>query len=225
MKHLIKEIRIEDRPRERLEKHGANSLSNYELLAILLRTGYKDVSAIMLSQDLLLSISNLQDLSEISISELTKIKGIGKAKAVQIIAAIELGKRINTPFESKFRLNSPKTTYLYFKEEMQNLSQEHLICLYLNSKSDLIDKKAISIGTVNKTLFHPRDILKWAVKFSAVGIILIHNHPSGNPNPSAGDISMTNLIIKAAELIDVKIIDHIIIGKNRFYSFSEKDKI
>ncbi|MGI6709903.1 MAG: RadC family protein [Bacilli bacterium] len=223
MSYLLKEIPVEDRPRERLEKNGPASLSNYELLAILLRTGYKEVSVLDLAKEIILKIEKLQKLSEITITELTEIKGIGKAKAIEIIAAIELGKRINKPILNNAKLDNAKLVYLLFKEEMQNLSQEHFKCIYLNSKSEIIEKKLLSIGSSNITIFNPKDILKWGIKLSAVGIILVHNHPSGDPLPSRADIKMTDAIINAAKMVDIKVVDHIIIGKEKYYSFNENN--
>jgi len=225
MRFLLKDIPVEDRPRERLEKYGPNVLSNYELLAIILRTGYKEVSVLDLSKDVLLKIEKLHKLSEITIAELKGIKGIGKAKAIEIIAAIELGKRINTPLLNEIKLNSARATYLLVKEEMQNLSQEYFMCIYLNSKSEIIEKRILSIGTSNITIFHPRDILKWAIKLSASGIILVHNHPSGDPSPSNADIKVTKEIVNASKLVDIKIVDHIVIGKEKYYSFNESNII
>ncbi|MDD3382285.1 MAG: DNA repair protein RadC [Bacilli bacterium] len=225
MRFLLKDIPVEDRPRERLEKYGPNVLSNYELLAIILRTGYKEVSVLDLSKDVLLKIEKLHKLSEITITELKGIKGIGKAKAIEIIAAIELGKRINTPLLNEIKLNSARATYLLVKEEMQNLSQEYFMCIYLNSKSEIIEKRILSIGTSNITIFHPRDILKWAIKLSASGIILVHNHPSGDPSPSNADIKVTKEIVNASKLVDIKIVDHIVIGKEKYYSFNESNII
>lgn len=225
MSNLLKDIPVEDRPRERLEKNGPTSLSNYELLAILLRTGYKEVSVLDLAKKVLFKIEKLQKLSEITITELTEIKGIGKAKAIEIIAAIELGKRINKPILNNTRLNNAKLVYLLVKEEMQNLSQEYFKCIYLNSKSEIIEKKLLSIGSSNITIFNPKDILKWGIKLSAAGIILVHNHPSGDPSPSKVDIEMTNEIVNASKLVDIKVVDHIVIGKGKYYSFNENNII
>ena len=141
------------------------------------------------------------------------------------MAAIELGKRVKEPSIPQYRIVNPLDTFRYLQQNMQHLTQESLVCLYLNTKSEVISMRTITIGTLNQTIFHPRDILKWGIKHSAAGIILAHNHPSGDPYPSANDIEATKKIVEAAKTIDIKIIDHIIIGKNKFFSFLENKKI
>lgn len=221
MSLMLHELPTSERPRERLIKYGPKSLSNYELLAILLRTGTKDKSVIDLAKSLLSQVENINMLNDITISELTKIKGIGHVKAVELLAAIELGKRINTPIVLNQVIDTPKKAYLLIKDEMQHLTQENLVCLYLNTKSELIAKKLITIGTLSQTIINPRDIFKWAFKLSALAIIIIHNHPSGNPLPSEPDILMTRKIVEAARTVDLLIVDHIIVGKNQYFSFQE----
>lgn len=225
MSFLVKEMPINERPRERLLKYGVKSLANYELLAIILRTGSLKVSVIDVAKELLFSYPSIDKLNEATVEELKNIKGIGEAKAIEILAAIELGKRINVPVESKVSINSPYQSYLFLKDSMQHESQENLVCVYLNNQSEVIDSKTVTIGTINHTIFNPRDILKWALKLSATGIIIAHNHPSGNPEPSNEDIIVTKKIIQAAKLVDIIIIDHIIIGKNRYFSFLENKNL
>lgn len=221
MNYMLRELPVEERPRERLIKYGASSLSNYELLAILLRTGTKDCSVINLAKSILMKIENINMLNDITIEELIQIKGVGQVKAIELLAAIELGKRINNPYTLNDVIDTPKKAYLYVKDELQHLTQENLVCLYLNTKSQVIAKKTITVGTISQTIINPRDIFKWAFKFSCFAIIIIHNHPSGHPEPSQPDIIMTKKILEAAKTVDLLLVDHIIIGKNKYYSFQE----
>jgi len=225
MSFLLKEMPASERPRERLLKYGVSSLSNYELLAIILRTGSRSCSAIDVARALLSRYSSLDRLNEATVAELREIKGIGSAKAIELLAAIELGKRINVPTNSIIRLNTPHQSYHYLKDALQHLNQEYLVALYLNTQSEVIGERTISIGTLTHTLFNCRDILKWGLKMSASGIIIAHNHPSGNPMPSREDYEITKRLIAAAKLLDILIIDHIIIGKNRYFSFLENKKL
>lgn len=225
MSFLVREIPINERPRERLLKYGAKSLSNYELLAIILRTGYKNQSVLDLSKTILIELEDINNFNEITVNELTKIKGIGKTKAITILAAIEFGKRVNNPSNSNIKINSSKDAYEFLKDSMQNELQENLVCVFLNNNSEVITTKTITIGTINHTIFNPRDILKWALKYSAVAVLLAHNHPSGNPTPSQEDIIVTKKLLQAAKLVDVLIVDHIIIGKNKYYSLLENRKM
>jgi DNA repair protein RadC len=173
----------------------------------------------------LIEFQNLNRLNEATISELKRIRGIGEAKAIELLASIELGRRINLPNSSNLVLTNPFQSFAYLKEIIQNESQEHLICIYLNTQSEVITTRTISIGTINQTIINPKDVLKWALKHSASGIIIAHNHPSGNPAPSNQDFLVTKKIIDAARLMDIIIVDHIIVGKNRYYSFLENKKL
>jgi len=225
MSFLVKEMPLNERPRERLLKYGVKSLANHELLAIILRTGSNKLSVIDLSKELLFQYQSLDKLNEATVEELKAIKGIGNAKAIEVLAAIELGKRINVPNVPTVSISSPFQSYLYLKDSMQHESQENLVCVFLNNQSEVIANKVITIGTLNHTIFNPRDILRWALKLSAAGLIIAHNHPSGNPEPSNQDLNVTKKIIQAAKLVDIIIIDHIIIGKNRYFSFLENKKL
>jgi len=222
MKYLFKEIPVDERPRERLVKYGAEALADYELLAIVLRTGTKDMSVLDVARELTMQFNSLSDINEATLAELESIKGIGRAKAIELLAISELGKRITKPRELKQNITSPFDTFKYLKDKMQHLTQETLVCVYLNTKSEVICDKILTIGTLDHTIFHPRDILKWGLKNSAYGFIIAHNHPSGDPSPSKMDMQMTKMIIEAAKTIGMCFIDHIIIGKNNYYSFIEK---
>jgi len=225
MSFMVKEMPLADRPRERLLKYGVKSLANYEILAIILGTGSKNLSVLDLAKTVLIDLEEINRLNEITVTELMKIKGIGKAKAISIIAAIELGKRVNKPLTGSIKITNSRIAYDYLKDSLQNENQENLVCIYLNNNSEIINTKTITVGSINNTVFNPRDILKWALKYSAVAIIIAHNHPSGNIAPSKEDVIVTRNIVQAAKLVDVLIVDHIIIGKNKYYSFLENKKL
>lgn len=222
MKYMLKEMPIEERPRERLKVFGPTALANYELLAIIIRTGSLKKSVLDLAKELLIKFKSLDKINEATITELMQISGIGEAKAISLLASIELGKRINLPVNSLITIKSPTDSYNYLKDNLQHLNQENLVALYLNSKSEVLALRTVTIGSLNQTIFNIKDILKWALKYSAAGLIVAHNHPSGDPSPSRQDIESTQALINAAKLMDVIIVDHIIIGKNRYCSLKEK---
>ena len=224
--YLVKEMPKEERPRERLIKYGASALSNEELIAILLRTGYKDFSVIELAKKVLYHLESLGDLKRMHVEELLLVHGIKEAKASTLIAAIELGKRLSIvkPTDKKKMLSS-YDIYMMLHHELAHLEQEHFICLYLNIKGELIKKETIFIGTINQTLIHPREIFKQAIKLSASAIIFVHNHPSGDSNPSKADIEATKSLSESAQIMGIDLIDHIIIGSFEFYSIKEQKKI
>lgn len=223
MMYLIKEIPKQERPRERFVKYGPNSLSTHELIAIILRTGYKNESVLELSKKLLYKYNSLKELSQISIKELTEQKGIGISKAVEIKSCFELCKRLQSEsFQENIRLKSPESIYLFLKDTLEMKTQEHLIALYLNTKGELIKKKTLFIGSLNSSLIHPREIFKYAVKYSAASIILVHNHPSGDPTPSIHDIDVTKIINENGKMMDISLLDHLVIGRDKYYSFKEQ---
>ena len=219
---IIKEMPEELRPRERLMRYGVSALSDYELLAIILRTGTKELSVLELAKQVITEFKNLGELRNITVNELCMIKGIKQAKAVEVLASIELGKRINNYTKNKVVIRCSKDVYLYLKNELEGLEEERLITIYLNIKGEVIDKKVISIGGINSTSFDFRKVLKWAFKLNAVSIVLVHNHPTGDPVPSKQDIEATKLAVKSAGMFDIQVIDHIIIGEKKYYSFKEK---
>lgn len=180
----MKDVPKEERPRERLLKYGADHLSNNELLAILLGSGTKHCSVTQLAKRILIHFEGLKHLSEATIEELTKIKGIGIAKGVNILAAVELGKRIQQyKPEEQYVIRSPQDGALFIMEEMRNLHQEHLVAIFLNTKNRIIHYQTIFIGSLNSSIVHPREIYREAVKRSAASVICAHNHPSGaRPN-------------------------------------------
>jgi DNA repair protein RadC len=223
--YLVKEMPKEERPRERLLAYGANALSNEELLAILLRTGRKDLSVLELSKNVLYHLESLEDLKRMTVQELLQVKGIKEAKATTIIAAIELGKRLsNLNREKKSLIQSPYDVYMLLHHELSHLEQEHFICIYLNTKSEVIKKDTIFIGTINQTLIHPREIYKQAIKLSAAAVLFVHNHPSGDSTPSKADIKATTSLMEASTIMGIDLIDHIIIGHHEYYSLKEQKK-
>ena len=225
MTYKIKELDENIRPRERLLKYGVSSLSNDELLAIILRTGTKDLNAKDLANNILNKVKSINNLSNISLQELSSIKGIGKVKAITLIASLELGKRCLTKDVSKIKIDNNKIIYDLFKYEFINCYQEKFIALFLDIKNNLIDYNVIFMGTVSSSIIHPREIFKLAFKYSASSIIIVHNHPSGDSNPSNEDIIITDKLFEIGKIMSIPILDHVIIGYKNYYSFYDKRKI
>ena len=220
---LIKDYPVTERPRERLLKDGPSSLSNHELLAILLRTGTKKESVLQMANRLLTKFEGLRLLKDASVNEITSIKGIGAAKALQIIAAIELGRRIHRlQYEDRYIIRSPEDAANYVMEEMRFLTQEHFVCLYLNTKNQVIHQQTVFIGSLNASIVHPREVFKEAFRRSAASFICLHNHPSGDPGPSREDIEVTRRLNECGKLIGIELLDHLIIGDQKFVSLKEK---
>ena len=222
MKYVLKEMTNMEKPREKLFYFGSSSLTDYELLAILLRTGTKDKSVIDMSIEIIKQLNSINDLQNITIEELLKFKGIGRTKAIELLATIELGKRITNYQKEKKYIRGSKDTYYYLKDKLSYLDQEHFIAIFLNHNNEIITNKTISIGTTTSTIANPKDVIKWALKYSAYAIIIAHNHPTGNVKPSSQDVSFTLELKKACEIVDLILIDHIIIGKNNYFSFKDK---
>jgi DNA repair protein RadC len=215
----------EDRPRERLLSSGVKALSNEELVAIILRTGRKDLSVIELSKNVLYHLDALSDLKTIKPEELMQVSGIKEAKACTLVAAIELGRRLSQKtFKEKKKIESSYDIYYLLAHEFSHMTQEHFICIYLNTKSEIIKSETLFIGTVNQTLIHPREIFRQAVKLSASAIIFVHNHPSGDSHPSKADIVATDQLISASKVMGIDVVDHIIIGNFEFYSIKDQKK-
>lgn len=227
MKQLnIKSIPNTQRPYEKCEKFGVSALSDSELIAVILRSGSKDNDVLSLSNDVLKlcdegkNISRLLNLSE---ADLRTIHGIGKVKARQLVCIGELTKRIAlSKAEKNLSFSRAETVADYYMEKLRYLQQEHFVLCMLDAKNRLIKDKVISIGTVTSTVISPRDIFKEALKHNAVRIIVLHNHPSGDPAPSPEDIEVTNRLVKIGELLSLPVLDHIIIGDKEYCSFKEK---
>lgn len=222
---MMKDLPASERPREKLMNYGAASLSNAELLAILLRTGTQEESVMRLSERILIEAGEegLSGLAHSSIESLMKRKGVGEAKAITIAAALELGKRVAIG-DSKKRviIRSSDDIANYMMPRLRYCDREHFYAILLNTKNHVIASPLISIGTLSESLVHPRELFKEAVNHSASSIILVHNHPSGDPSPSREDIMMTRRIIEGGRLLDIQILDHVIIGDNTYISLREQ---
>jgi DNA repair protein RadC len=217
----IKDISKENRPRERLERYGVGSLSDAELLAVILKIGNKTENVIDMCNRLI-SKYGIDKLSSCSLKELQEIKGIGKAKACQILALFEFNKRHNIAKKNGKPIKSAKDVYEYVAPKLAGLTKEIFMVLHLDSKNRIIKEETVSIGTLTASLIHPREVFKSAIKESANSIILLHNHPSGDPAPSQEDEEITERLFDAGELLGIKVLDHVIVGNGKHYSFSEE---
>ncbi|MEW6188921.1 MAG: DNA repair protein RadC [Actinomycetota bacterium] len=222
--HLtIKELPPEVRPRERLFRSSAGSLSNIELLAIIIGTGSKGQTALQLSQRILSEFESLGNLSGASLEELSKIDGVGLAKAAKVLASLELGRRLvlALPFKRTV-ISAPEDVVDLLMPEMRYLDKEHFKALILNTKNEILRIVEISVGSLNSSIVHPRELFKTAIKHSGSALIVVHNHPSGDASPSSEDIALTKRLVKAGEILGIDVLDHIILGDGRFTSLKER---
>ncbi|MBN1214550.1 MAG: DNA repair protein RadC [Candidatus Lokiarchaeota archaeon] len=213
----ICDISLENRPRERLKTNGLSVLSDAELLAIILQNGYYGENVIDISNRLIASYG-LENLKNLSLTEITKIKGIGTAKACKLLAAFELSKRANAGKICEKVIHNASDIANHYMEKMKDYKKEHLVAVFLDSKNKIIKDEVISIGTLDSSLVHPREVFKEAIKNSAAGIILVHNHPSGDCGASDEDMRINEKLFEAGQILNIKILDHIIIGGNKFES-------
>jgi DNA repair protein RadC len=215
---LIKDLHVTERPREKLQRYGSAKLTDIEVIALLLNTGSGKKGVLELAAALLKN-RPLAEFGSLKFADLTSLYGINESKACSIISAVELGRRV---FQDKepFVVTSPKVLYDRLKDYTAS-KKEHLLGLYLNVKNALICTEIISIGTVNESLIHPREIFEPAVRYIASGFLLAHNHPSNDPNPSREDIDCTLKINELSEMMGIKLHDHVILAKSGFYSFKE----
>lgn len=218
----IKDLPRVDRPREKLLKYGPTKLTTTELLALLLRTGIKGKNVIELANQILKTAGS-SNIQNIGISDLKKIKGLGTVKAGEILACIELGKRLLKE-KVPLKVLTPQDIFESMKD-IRNLKKEHFIALYLDTRNQEITREIISIGTLNASLVHPREIFEPAIRHLASSIILIHNHPSGDPEPSKEDITLTNKLREAGKILGIEIMDHIVIVKDQYLSFKDQGLI
>jgi len=219
--YRIKDIPITERPRERLKEVGPNNLTNIELLSIILKSGTKNINVRDLSIEVLKRY-NLLDLKDISINDLINIKGIGETKAIELIASIELGKRIFLKETKKLiKLDDPIKIWESSKYLFNGKKQELFYCYYFNTKQELIEKKLLYIGTINSSVTHIREVFKEAYKVSASYIVCLHNHPSNDVTPSQADKEFTNALFETGKIQGIPVVDHIIVGENKYYSFYE----
>lgn len=220
----VKELPLDDRPREKLLMRGAQNLSDAELVAILLRTGKTGKSVLEIARELIQSEGNLAMLATKTVDSLQKISGIGKDKAATLAAAFELSRRIlsRSKWFSNQKVTSPQEIADIFIPLLRDDSKERFIVVCLNSSNKIIKHETISIGNLNSSVVHPREIFKVAIDCSSASIILIHNHPSGNPEPSNEDISITKKIVESGKILDIPVFDHLIIAGETYTSFVEK---
>lgn len=223
--HLrIPDLAIDDRPRERLAAVGAAALSHAELLAILLRVGTKGENAVRLAERLLAEWGGLPGLHRMSHSDLCQVKGIGQAKAAQLIAAIELGRRIAvSSSDERPAISSPADAANLLMYQMSALEQEYLYVILLDTRNRVLGKPLeVYHGSLNASLIRTGEIFREAVKANAAGLIVAHNHPSGDPSPSPEDVAVTRTLVEAGKLLDVEVLDHLVIGRQRFVSLKER---
>lgn len=223
----VKDLPLDDRPREKMLIRGAQSLSDSELIAILLRTGTKGESAIQLAQNMLNKFGNLALLANQSISTIAQIKGIGKNKAASLFAAFEISRRVSSGYKwfSKNKITSPKEAADIFIPIFRDEVKEHFVVICLNNSNKIIRYEILTTGTLNASLVHAREVFKTAFEHNSANIILLHNHPSGNPEPSNEDKAITKRLVEIGKLMEVNIFDHIIVAGNEYFSFVEKKLI
>ena len=218
----IHDLPKDERPRERLVKFGEQALSAQELLQLILGRGIAGESVMVTAQKLLAQFGSLQKLADASIEELSSIKGIGLAKATQIKAVFEIGRRISTqtaPYKSK-ELTEPKKVYQLIKSKLKDYHKEHFYIIALNSRNWSIAE--VSVGSLNATIVHPREVFAEAIRSKAASVIFVHNHPSGDPEPSEGDLVITNRLVEAGKILEIEVVDHIIVTNTNFLSFKER---
>lgn len=223
----IKDIPLLDRPRERVINNGVEKLTNEELLAIIIKNGTKNKSSKDIALELLNKFNGINNFKDISINQLLEINGIGQAKAVELLSSIELGRRI---FLNEFSLNkiifkNAKDIYINTKYLFENKKQECFYCFYLNNKNEVIERRLLFMGTINKSIVHPREVFKYAYLSSASSIVCVHNHPSGDLVPSKEDIRITNALVELGYINAIPLLDHVIVSDNGYYSFYDDNKI
>lgn len=220
---MIRDLPFEERPREKLMNLGAGSLSNAELLAILIRAGTRQESALQVATRLLSKSGGLRNLPNLTLEDLEENRGIGPAKAVMVKAALELGSRLaTTPRSDGDSITTPGQAAGLFMEELRYKKKEYFKILLLNTKNHVISREEISVGSLSASIVHPREIFNIPLRKSAASVILFHNHPSGDPSPSQEDLAVTRRLVDAGNLLGITVRDHIIIGDGCFFSFREK---
>lgn len=216
----IKEMPNDSKPRERFLKYGPEALSDAELFAIILRTGNKDENVLEVANKLIVEYG-LDKLFDCSIKELRKIKGVGQTKAIELLTIAELAKRYSSFKKEIKHISSAKDVFELYHERLKDEKQENFYVLMLNNKNHIIKEELISKGVLDSAIIHPREVFKPAIKNSSARIILVHNHPSGDPNPSEEDVKLTEKLVEAGELLQIKILDHIIISRDNYWSWKE----
>lgn len=223
----IKELPVSERPRERLLDKGVENISNEDLIAILVKNGCRENSVRDIAIEILKRIDNISNLASIRLETFSNIKGLGKVKIIELMAAIELGKRIYLNREINYRekFNDPEKIYLNNLYLFKDKKQEYFYCLYLDNKNRLIERKLLFMGTINRSVVHPREIFKEAYLLSSSGIVCMHNHPSGDIMPSCEDIELTKSLVEIGRLQGIKVLDHLIVTDHNYYSFYKEGLI
>ena len=223
---VIRDLPAQERPRERLQQYGAETLSNAELLAILLRVGTRGESALRMADRLLRDLDGLAGIARARLPQLSSQPGLGLAKGAQLLAAFEIGKRLAASVEQgRPTVSSARDAAALVMEEMRYLDQECLVALFLDVRNQLIRKKTIMMGTATGSPAHPREIFREAVAHGAVNLIVLHNHPSGDPSPSRDDVALTQRLVEVGKLMGIPLVDHIVIGNGKHMSLRELGKI
>lgn len=219
----IQDLPLEERPRERLMSSGADSLSTAELIAILMGSGTKEKPVMALAQEIVAHFGTLKELSEATVEELCQIKGIGNAKAILLKACFTLSSRLaRAVVAPKCRIETPKQAYEWIRDELENETRELFTVILLDTKKEVIASPIVSVGTLSQTLIHPREVFYPAIRHKAASLILVHNHPSGDPTPSKEDLEVTQILVDAGKLIGISVNDHLIIGRGIFVSLRQK---
>jgi DNA repair protein RadC len=223
--YTIHDLPAAERPRERLQRHGADALATVELLALLMGRGIKGESVMVVAQRLLAKFGNLQNMALASVEELRDIRGVGLAKASQIKASFEIGKRLNDPdYNSKGNpVQSPQDARISIQEKLKGKQKEHFYILCLDTRNRVKSKKQVSQGNLDSSIVHPREVFKDAISSLASSVIFIHNHPSGDLEPSSEDINLTKRLVEAGELLGIPVLDHIIVSDVGFMSMKSRN--
>ncbi|HEX75116.1 MAG TPA: JAB domain-containing protein [Dehalococcoidia bacterium] len=223
----VHDLPLSERPQERLSKLGIEALSAQEVLALILGRGIRDESVMVTAQKLLSKFGNLKNIAAASLEELTEIKGIGPAKAAQIKAASELGKRLESSFDEgqKSTVKSPQDAIKLVKNRLKGKKKEHFLVLSLDTRNHLINTHTISVGSLDSSIVHPREVFKEAISSSAASVIFVHNHPSGDPEPSEDDIKLTKRLVEAGDILGVEVLDHIIVCDRDYLSIKARNLI
>lgn len=225
----IKEWPEDERPRERLLKFGSSELSTAQLLAIILKTGGKDKSALALAREILIRFNSLKDIEDASTAEFSEVKGIGSAKIAQLKAAFELGRRLlrngkrNSSQKPCFK--NSQQVYDYYMSKFFGLKKEKFFCMLIDTKNRVFKENLISEGTLTSSLVHPREVFRYAIKEAAASVLFVHNHPSGDPTPSKNDMDITKRLVQTGRVVGINVLDHIIIGDGKYVSLLEKGYI
>ena len=222
---MVRDLPPEERPREKLLAYGPGALSNAELLAILLRSGTRKKSVLRIAEEILARIKEqgLVGMVHISVAELAKIDGVGKVKAATLQAAIELARRLAVQQSAKIQMiTGPEDVARYAMPHYRFEQKEHFAVLLLNTKNHVIAMPEVSVGSLSASVVHPREVFRAAIDHAAAAMILLHNHPSGDPTPSREDIAVTERLVKAGKIMDIPVLDHVVLGRDRFISLKEK---